>query len=154
MDLHSPPHKSFIERCSQTRTRWRPNYFCDDETRHTLVIREIDKEIAGLSKIQRFKGGGAIGLFTKYLDFICVCFTMRLVLQIISRVVAWLSVMSEMDSIWKKSVSDLRPYHNKWLGGEKIWKWRLSWQRFKLENLRKKACRVIATSKPTLHNLT
>ena len=99
MNLHSSLHKGFIERCSQTGTRLGLNYFCDDETRHDLVMRETDREISGLSKIHLFKGDGAIGLFAKYLDFIFVCLTMRLVPQIMSRVMAGLSVMNELDSI-------------------------------------------------------
>lgn len=65
-----------------------------------------------MSKIQLFKGDGVIGLFNKYLDFIFVCLTMRLVPQIMSRVMAGLLVMNELDSICKKSVSDCRPYHS------------------------------------------
>ena len=65
-------------------------------------MTEIDKEFAGLSILQQFKGDRRKGVFPKSLDCIFTCLTMRP--QNMSCEMAGLSVNNGSDSIWKKAV--------------------------------------------------
>jgi len=97
-DVHKPDHDAVQILC------------CDDETKHVLFMSKTDKEFAGLSKLQLFKGDCLIAVFLS-IWILFWLFNLRLVTQIMSREMAGLSVTNELDNILKKkSLSDLREY--------------------------------------------